>query len=248
VAHDEGLRTGHYASKSKFGLFEESWDAGSGAVDAVPPDYGTDKIDVYVNNSNTSALTGTWLADMTAAPQDYSFIHYADPDSAGHSYGWDPTPGSSYSNSVVTVDGYLGTIFNLIDTNATFTGRTAIVLTADHGGTGTDHSNNSIVTNYTVPFYVWGPGVASGGDLYALNPATLQDPGTGRPDWSAPVQPIRSGDAPNLALDLLGLGPIPGSGVNAAQDLEVPEPATIIVLAGGFAGLLTRGRGRRRAA
>lgn len=241
VAHDNGLRTGHYASKGKFELFEESWNALNGAPDTTGPNNGTDKIDVYLNTSDTSALTSSMLADLTTAPQHYTFIHWRDPDSAGHSTGWDPTPGSGYSNSIVATDGYLGSIFNLIDTNPVYTGSTAIILTADHGGHSTTHGS-LIPSDYTIPFCVWGPGVTAGADLYALNPATRQDPGTGRPLWTDPIQPIRNGDAPNLALDLLALGAVPGSGINPAQDLLVPEPATLSLLAATSLALIRRRR------
>jgi hypothetical protein len=68
---------------------------------------------------------------------------------------------------------------------------------------------------------VWGAGVRGGADLYALNPKTRRDPGDGRPKYAAAGQPARNGDVANLSLSLLGLPAIPGSTINAAQDLAV---------------------------
>jgi hypothetical protein len=122
------------------------------------------------------------------------------------------------------VDGYLGGIFDLIANSSALSGKTAIILTADHGGTGDTHFGPTDPANYTVPFFVWGPGVDAAADLYALNPATRRDPGAGRPDYDAIVQPIRNGDSANLGLQLLGLGPVSGSSINVNQDLAVTSP------------------------
>ena len=51
--------------------------------------------------------------------------------------------------------------------------------------------------------------------------ATRRNPGTCHPLHTDPVQPIRNGDGANLALKLLGLGPIPGSTINVRQDLAI---------------------------
>lgn len=232
VTHDNGLSTGEYASKSKFSLFATSWDAINGAPDVIGPDNGNNKIDAYVNDSDTAELVNTFTADMSNQPLNYAFVHLRDPDAAGHSYGWDITPGSEYSDAVKTMDDRLGTIFALIDGDPQLTGRTAIILTADHGGSGYGHSDPELAEDYTVPFYVWGPGVMPGADLYALNPASRLNPGTGRPDYSAPLQPIRNGEAANVALKLLGLGPVPGSTIDSAQDLAltIPSPGDFRVI------------------
>jgi hypothetical protein len=58
--------------------------------------------------------------------------------------------------------------------------------------------------------------------LYALNPRRL-DPGDRLPFTLTFLAPVRNGDSANLALHLLGLPPVPGSVINAAQDLWVGQ-------------------------
>ena len=224
IVHDNGLSTGLYASKGKFVIFEQSYDATGGAPDTTGDDNGTDKIDMYVNMSSAS-VHAAFLTDMAANHFDYSFVHYSNPDEDGHTYGWGST---EWNDSVADVDGYLGGIFSLIATDPLLDGHTALILSADHGGTGTSHGTASDPANYTIPFLVWGPGVGVGLDLYDLNTATRLDPGALRPDYDAAIQPIRNGDGANLGLDLLGLGAIPGSTINADQSLSViPLPAAV---------------------
>lgn len=221
VAHDAGMSTALYASKSKFSLFDHSYDAADGAADLVPPDNGTDKIDRYLYlaaGSTAAAMHAAFLSEMAANDYNYCFVHYLDLDAVGHATGWG---GATWQSAVRTLDDYLGQIFSLVETDPELQGATAILLTADHGGSGTDHSQAALPENYTIPVLVWGAGIARGADLYVLNPATRLDPGTGRPDYNAALQPIRNGDTGNLALHLLGLGSIPGSTINVAQDLVV---------------------------
>lgn len=226
VAHDNGLRTGLFAGKSKFSLLDTSYNATYGAADVTGPDNGRDKIDTYGYNSSTQTLLNGFLNTMVSNPYQYSFFHITDPDTTGHSSTWGS---AAYYNTLATVDGYLGQILNTVSSNAVLNGHTTIILTADHGGVGTDHSNAADPLDYTIPFYAWGQNAGAGIDLYSLNLNTRLNPGTGRPTYSG-MQPIRNGDAGNLALDLLGLGAIPGSTINSLQNLEVPEPMSIVLV------------------
>jgi hypothetical protein len=219
VAHDHGLSTALYASKEKFVLFDRSYD--DDAPDVVGEDDGADKIDTYFQKSSgspgdASEMHAAFLADMAAQRFNYVFLHYRNPDSAGHKRGWGSP---QWKESIAAVDDYLGDILALVEGDAPLAGRTAIILTSDHGGRETGHGDASDPFMYTIPFLVWGPGVAPGTDLYTLNAAARLDPGTGRPDYDVPRQPIRNGDSGNLALALLGLPPVPGSSINVAQDL-----------------------------
>jgi len=250
VAHDNALRTGLYASKTKFSLFRDSWDATHGAADTTGANNGQNKIDTYLENGDTASLVSTLVANMKASPFNYTFLHLTDPDTTGHSSGWDPAVGSNYSNTIKTMDSRLGSLFDMIDDPVNgLMGKTAIILTADHGGgeagTSTNHGDETKLNDYRVPFYVWGPGITAGADLYILNSGVRQDPGTGRPPITDAIQPIRNGEAGNLSLQLLGLGPIDGSTFDYSQNLVVPEPATMALLAFGGAAMLIR---RRRAA
>jgi hypothetical protein len=240
TVHDRGGATALYAGKDKFVLFERSYDAASGAPDEVGTDDGRDKIDAYRYDSDMAALTAAFTADLRQRQFDYTLFHFRHPDGVGHAEEWQVDPATAYAQKVEEIDGLLGQILAVIETTPGLAGRTALVLTADHGGDlgTTGHGNPLAADNYTVPFYVWGPGVAMGADLYALNPTTRRDPGTGRPSKGDAIQPVRNGDAANLALALLGLPPIPGSRINAKQDLGVAPLAgqTVRVFQQGLNG------------
>jgi Type I phosphodiesterase / nucleotide pyrophosphatase len=220
VAHDNGLRTGLFAGKSKFVLYDQSYDERNGAPDTTGPDNGRDKIDLYVRAGSAEA-TERFIAEMKRDPFQYTFIHFADPDSAGHAKKWGSP---EYNDAIKAVDACLGKIMAMIDGDERFKNKTAIILSADHGGTGYSHGFNTNPLNYRIPFYVWGAGVSHADDLYALNRSSRVDPGDASPDYTRhDRQPIRNGDGGNLALSLLGLGPIPESSINAAQDLKVKQ-------------------------
>lgn len=213
VAHDNGLSTALYSGKSKFRVYTHSYGPSLGAEHAR----GRNKIDHSIIGGGIHSKA---LADLKANKPAYSFLHYPEPDTAGHAHGY---LGNEYRNAVKQVDGYLSELLALLEADPEWKDRTAIVLSADHGGEpGTmGHGNAGHLYNYTIPFIVWGPGVAKGADLYKLNLLTRSDPGEERVAYAPTGQPIRNGDGGNLSLKLLGLPAIPGSHINSKQDLSV---------------------------
>lgn len=224
VAHDHGLKTAFYSSKSKLAIIAQSYNAANGAADATGPDNGAGKIDAYllrVINNQSGALVTAFAADILAHRYNLTLLHLVDPDPVGHGNNWQT---AAYYEAVQRVDGYLGQIFAALDGDPALAQATALIVTADHGGLGAAHDDEADAQNYTIPFYAWGAEVKSPGSLYGLNAGVRADPGTGRPDMAASPQPIRNSDAGNLALSLLALPPVPGSTVNADQSLRVAPP------------------------
>jgi len=223
VAHDHGLRTGIWSGKSKFSLFHKSYGPTTGAPDLTIPDHGRDKIDYEKIAAGVPAadLTADFARQMAAQPFNFAFFHYQDPDATGHALGWSADSASPYAASLKSVDTQIGKILDLVRTTPALNGKTTIILTSDHGGHDKTHGDTKNPLDFTIPFYVWGAGVTAGGDLYAFTPTTRSAPAaTANPPYSGP-QPVRNGDAANLALSLLGLGPVPGSTIDRAQDLGV---------------------------
>jgi hypothetical protein len=235
VVHDAGLSTALYATKDKFILYDQSYDEHNGAPPsgAVSPRLpsasvgetrprGRDKIDVYYYANDgpprfSATMQARFLSDMASQHFNYAFVHYRDTDTTGHALGWGS---GGWFYALRNIDGYVGQIVELVENDAQLAGRTTVIVTTDHGGTGFGHDEYLIPGNYTVPILVWGAGVERG-ELYAMNRSSRTEPGELRPAYADAGQPIRNSDTGNLALSLLGLGPIPGSMINARQDLSV---------------------------
>ena len=165
---------------------------------------------------DTGALVDLLVAHLGAEPDAYIFLHFYEPDAAGHAYGWGST---HWDAAVAAVDKSLTRIFNAADANSSLAGRLAMVPTADHGGGGGgnpfNQSDSTRIENVTIPFFIWAPGVPAGTDIYPLL-ANRWDPASERPDYNAVRQPLRNGDSGNMALALLGLPPVPGSTLRPA--------------------------------
>lgn len=193
VAHDYGLRTALYASKSKFSLFDLSYDEKNGMPDLIGEDNGRDKIDAFIQ----ATISENVVDDLEDAIKqdffDFLMVHIRTPDTAGHGFTWTTSRPSFYMDSVKKADELLEDIFEQVEKNPAWRGRTYIVLTSDHGGLTGAKVHDAFLEreNFTIPFYVWGPGIPAGADLYELNPQSRKDPGvlnpTGDPTVSLPV-------------------------------------------------------------
>lgn len=209
VVHDRGGSTAFYASKDKFDFLDRSWDGSHGAPDRVGADDGRDKLDRYVVDTEPANVSRL-LARLRGKPDDVSFVHLAQPDIAGHASGF---MSPVYLDAVRAADRQVGRILAAVGGDPALRKHTTVVLTADHGGLGAGHDDPTKAYDYTVPFVVWGVGVARGTDLYALNAGRRENPGTRRTTYAG-TQPIRNGEVANLVTDLLDLPDVPGSVFN----------------------------------
>jgi len=216
VVHDNGGRTALYTGKTKIDFLDRSWNMTYGAPDVTGADDGTDKIDTYLRTDEVST-TNALIDALSTDPATFSMMHYPGPDGVGHGQGFLSAP---YLAEVTDTDALIGRILDTIAADADLAATTTVVVTSDHGGLGMSHADATQAANYTVPFFAWGAGVAAGMDLYALNP-DRSDPGTGRPDYSAAVGPVRNAEVGNLIAELLDLAAISGSRINTGQSLDV---------------------------
>jgi len=199
-----GRRTAMFAAKTKFSLFKRSWPA---AVDRA------------VIDADNAALVRLARHDLANYSRGFTFVHLSGPDDAGHEHGF-MTP--AYLGAVRATDRLLGRLVTTIRNHPSLRRHLVLVVTADHGGGGgkRNHADPTLRQNFRIPFLVWGPGVASGVNLYALN-RDYRNPGTRRTAYAARKQPVRNSDVANLVTDLLGLPRFAGSEHDARLDLDV---------------------------
>jgi len=216
VVHDRGGSTAFYSSKDKFNLLNRSWNSRYGAVDRVGRNNGRDKISRYFLDTESANVTRL-INQMHSNPDELSFVHLAQPDRAGHAYGF---MSARYLTAVRQADDQVDRILRAISNDARLRAHTNVILTADHGGRGRSHSDRTKAYNYTIPFMVWGVGVANGKSLYGLNRNDRRNPGTRRLSYAG-REPVRNGEVANLAMDLLDMPSVPGSMFNRRQTLTV---------------------------
>ena len=123
LVKDRGGSTAFYGNKEKFDIFHRSWNIDRWVNDRYPS-----RSDRYKSGED---FIDDFTARMKSNHYTFSIFHHRDPDKAGHANrgaGHD-----DYKTAVQASDSYLGKIFNMIDNDSSLRGRTAVILTSDHG-------------------------------------------------------------------------------------------------------------------
>lgn len=99
-----------------------------------------------------------------------TFVHIAEPDVAGHSFGW---MSFAYGWAVRRADAGVGRILEAADA-AYGEGNYSVIITADHGGHARSHGEDTD-EDVLIPWIAWGQGVAAGemrGPVSTMDTAT----------------------------------------------------------------------------
>jgi arylsulfatase A-like enzyme len=141
VAHSAGLPTAMFVGKQKLKhLLSASTDAQFTMV-----------------GMRCERLLNGALAYLQQAKQGVVFLHFSDPDSAGHRHGWMTEP---YFEAVRAADRCLERVIDTIEHSGRKE-RTLLLVTADHGGHNRNHGTRMEV-DQRIPWYAWGAGVRRG--------------------------------------------------------------------------------------
>lgn len=144
IAEDSGLRCAFFASKDKLAFL------------AVP-----DRLEAYLVEAKQALLAGAAVDTLKSGAADVIFVHFRDPDSTGHKYGW---MSPEYLAACASVDALVG---ELIDAaHAPGAAPTYVALTADHGGKAFSHFLNT-PEDRQIPWIIAGPGIAAGTKIEA---------------------------------------------------------------------------------
>jgi hypothetical protein len=213
--HDWGGSTSFMSSDPAGALVRRSYDRTHGARDRQGVSFGRAKLSASsVRRSDLDAVRV--LEDqLRLHPRTVSFVQLSNPKNVGRSSGF---LHRAHLAAVRRLDRQINRIWSAIYRNPRLARSTLLVVTADSGGHGRKAIGQSL-SNYQVPFAVYGHGVPAGTDLYRLNPA-YRSPGSSRVGYSG-AQPIRTSDVANLVTGVLGYPAVAGSRTRTSQDFNV---------------------------
>lgn len=215
AVHDWGGSTSFMSSDPSGQLIRRSYDGGHGAKDDQGVNYGRSKLSVSSVRSTDTTAARVLKAQIRLHPRSVSVVQFSNLRKVGQQHGF---LSPAYRSALRRFDKKVASIWSTIRRNPRTARSTLLVVTSDSGGHRRAATGQAL-TNYQVPFVVWGNGVPAGTDLYRLNPA-YRSPGTARVGYSGP-QPIRTSDVANLVTGVLGYVRVPRSRTRPTQDFNV---------------------------
>jgi predicted AlkP superfamily pyrophosphatase or phosphodiesterase len=161
AAKAAGFSTAMFVGKEKFrhlrqpGTVDE-FSFNRAAAQAMPEtENGTNGMTAE-DNTFARAVAANAAEYIVKAKPALCFIHFTDPDSFGHKYGWgSPEQIKAFAD----VDAALGAVVKAIR-QAGLEERSVLIITADHGGHKKSHGQN-IPADVQIPWIAWGKGVKS---------------------------------------------------------------------------------------
>jgi arylsulfatase A-like enzyme len=151
VAEEGGLRTAAFFGKSKFRHLirpdgSPGWRSAPRGEEVFRAGVVTQQVEQYLRFREPDLL----------------FVHLADPDAAGHRYGWMSWP---YRMAVRSADEAVGRIVRAAE--HAFDGDVVVIVTADHGGEGRGHGSDA-EADVRIPWIAWGRGITPGELQYTV--------------------------------------------------------------------------------
>jgi predicted AlkP superfamily pyrophosphatase or phosphodiesterase len=148
--HDAGGDSTLYFGKSKLTLLAAP---GTAAVRRGPGPGNSDW-----SAGDSAALAAAFARDFVQRRPAFSFVHFRDPDYAGHDRGW---MSEAYLAAVRQADAAAGIVLDAVDKSA-LAATTEVLLVADHGGEGTNHRIKDGANTWHVPLACRAHGVSPG--------------------------------------------------------------------------------------
>jgi hypothetical protein len=142
---------------------------------------------VIRTENDCAAVAAAAQTQLLNANLDAITVYFAKVDNIGHSSGFSPS-NPAYMSAIHEVDSFVGRVINTLKSRPGYASEDwLILLTTDHGGTGTSHGGNSDVERH-----IWW--AASGKDVVSRQ-ITAADPGSYNMT-SNPVDPAKLALAP----------------------------------------------------
>lgn len=117
-------------------------------------------VDLDHNGSSDEETADKAIDFITTQLPALTFVHFSQPDGAGHSIGHD-TP--EYYAAIEEIDRQIGRILDALESSGMMD-ETVIILSSDHGGVGKGHGGKTLL-EVEIPWIIYGKNIPAKGKL-----------------------------------------------------------------------------------